>query len=62
MQQVLPPKQLYLRVRAVYALFGPKIDTKTHKPLFNDTSWKKAKNVLDEILAGNVSDPPGHVR
>ena len=32
---------------------------KTRKPLFNDTAWGKANNVLKEILAGHGSDPPG---
>ena len=35
------------------------LDGKTGAPLFNDTAWKKAKCVLDEILAGHCADPPG---
>ena len=35
------------------------IDSKTKKPLFNAAAWKKADNVLKEILAGLYSDPPG---
>jgi hypothetical protein len=35
------------------------IDSKTDKPLFNQTAWDKAANVLKEILAGYASDPPG---
>lgn len=53
------PKILYWRVRAVYALFGKMIDSKTNKPLFNAQAWKKANNVLREILCGFYSDPPG---
>lgn len=56
---ILPPSSLYWRVRAVYELFGPMIDEETKAPLFNQASWKKANNVLNEILAGNISDPPG---
>ena len=56
---ILPPSKLYWRVRAVFVLFGNKIDSKTGKPLFNAEAWKKANNVLKEILAGHFSDPPG---
>ena len=27
--------------------------------MFDDEAWKKANNVLAEILAGHASDPPG---
>ena len=53
------PKLLYYRVRAVYTLFGNIVDKKTNKPLFNKTAWKKANQVLKEILQGLYSDPPG---
>lgn len=56
---VLPPKQLYWRIRAVFVKFGNKVDTKTKRPLFNEQAWAKAKNVLKEILQGFYSDPPG---
>jgi hypothetical protein len=36
-------------------------DAKTKVPLFNKAAWKKANNVLKEILAGNASDPSGMV-
>ena len=36
-------------------------DAKTKAPLFNKAAWKKANNVLKEILAGNVSVPHGMV-
>jgi hypothetical protein len=58
---VLPPSKLYWRVRAVYEMYGPMIDAKTKAPLFNKAAWKKANNVLKEILAGNASDPCGMV-
>ncbi|KAJ1626295.1 hypothetical protein T492DRAFT_878692 [Pavlovales sp. CCMP2436] len=55
---VPPPSTLYWRVRAVYAVYGPKCD-ENGKPLFNDAAWGKADNVLREIFAGLASDPPG---
>ena len=58
-RQVPPPSILYWRVRAVFALYGNMIDSKTGKPLFNDAAWKKAKNILKEICAGLYFDPPG---
>jgi hypothetical protein len=58
---VLPPSKLYWRVRAVYEMYGPMTDAKTKAPLFNKAAWKKANNVLKEILAGNASDPCGMV-
>jgi len=58
-QIVLPPRQLYWRVRAVFVKFGSKVDSKTGKPLFNKRAWTKAKNLLKEILLGYYSDPPG---
>ena len=56
---VLPPSKLYWRVRAVFELYGPMVDSKTGVPLFNDQSWKKAQGVLNEIKLGYISDPPG---
>ncbi|KAG7371052.1 hypothetical protein IV203_019622 [Nitzschia inconspicua] len=55
----LPPRQLYYRVRAVMVAFGKRVDSKIKQPLFNKEAWKKAKNLLDEILEGFYSDPPG---
>ncbi len=54
---VLPPCLLYWQVRAVYEMYGPMLYSKTKVPLFNKAAWKKANNVLKEILAGNASDP-----
>ena len=56
---VLPPSQLYWRVRAVFEIYGPMQDQKTGKPLFGDEAWKKANGVLKEILLGHCSDHPG---
>jgi hypothetical protein len=58
---VLPPSKLYWCVRAVYEMYGPMTDAKTKAPLFNKAAWKKANNVLKEILAGNASDTCGMV-
>ena len=58
-RHVPTPKILYWRVRAVYALYGNMVDSKTQSPLFNAAAWKKADNVLQEILGGFYSDPPG---
>jgi hypothetical protein len=52
-------EQHYHRVRAVYALYGPQVDSETKLPLFNTAAWDRANNVLAEILAGHVADPPG---
>ena len=51
-------KELFVRVRAVYAVFGHLKDSVTGRPLFNDAAWKRADNVLNEILLGLYSDPP----
>ena len=52
------PCKLYFRVRAVFEIFGTKIDLNTIKPLFNKDAWGKAKNILKEILEGCYSNPP----
>ena len=56
---VLPPSLLYPRVRAVYQLYGTKVDSKINVPLFNKTNWGRANNVPKEIIARHASDPPG---
>ncbi|GFH52681.1 hypothetical protein CTEN210_09158 [Chaetoceros tenuissimus] len=58
-RKILQPEQLYWRLRAVFMTFGNLIDPRTNKPLFNKAAWGKAKNILDEVLAGLISDPPG---
>ena len=58
-RRVVPPPAIhYRRVRAVYATFGTLVDAKSGKPLFNETAWKKAQGVLDDILAGYAADLP----
>ena len=58
-RSIPPPTTLYWRVRAVYATYGPLIDSKSKSPLFNAAAWRKADNLLKEILEGYYSDPPG---
>ena len=56
---VPPPSILYFRIRAVFEVFGPQVDSKTKKTLFNDNAYTKAKEVLNDIVQGYASDPPG---
>jgi hypothetical protein len=59
-EHVVPqPSILYWGVRAVFALYGPMIDSGPGKPLFTKKCWKKADGVLKEILLGLYSDLPG---
>jgi hypothetical protein len=58
-RRCLGSRLLYWRVRSVFAVWGTKIDGVTRKPLFNNRAWKKANNVLKEILKGCYSDQPG---
>ncbi|KAF6747999.1 hypothetical protein DFP72DRAFT_1174556 [Ephemerocybe angulata] len=54
-----PPEQLYPAVSKVFSTYGPLKDSTTHAPLFNKESWKTAKNILQLIYNGYLSDPPG---
>jgi hypothetical protein len=54
-----PPELLYPLATEVYFTYGPLLDSKTNKPLFNPQAWKDAINVLKSIQAGLLSDPPG---
>ncbi|KAH7919165.1 hypothetical protein BV22DRAFT_1051234 [Leucogyrophana mollusca] len=54
-----PPEVLTPRVLKVLQTFGPLKDAVTGQPLFNDASWKKAKNYIENIRMGYFSDPPG---
>lgn len=57
--RVCPPSSvLYYRVRAVYDVYAHRVDS-SGRPLLNEAAKKKFKNVLDEIIAGHASDPPG---
>ncbi|KAG6846753.1 hypothetical protein H0H93_012095, partial [Arthromyces matolae] len=46
-------------VHDVFMTWGPLKDAKSHKPLFDKKAWKKAKEILELIRKGLVSDPPG---
>jgi hypothetical protein len=56
---VLPPSRLYWRVRAVIEAYATRRDADSNKPLFNKLCWQKANGILQEILLGYYSDPPG---
>jgi len=38
---------LFWRVRAVFAMYGDIVDSKTNKPLFNKRAWKKAQVLME---------------
>lgn len=54
-----PPHILYPLVANVFHTYGPIIDPDSKRPLFSADNWKTAKNVLDLIKNGYLSDPPG---
>ncbi len=54
-----PPEELYPLVEQVFRTYGPLKDSKTGQPLFNAAAWAVAKNILDLISKGYLSDPPG---
>jgi hypothetical protein len=56
---VPPPEILLPHVKEVLLKFGPLKDAKTSQPLFNEASWEKAKNIIENIRLGYYSDPPG---
>ena len=45
--------------QAVFDFFADQEDSEKHQPLFNKEAKKKAKLVLEAILRGELSDPPG---
>jgi hypothetical protein len=53
-----PPHILYPLVANVFRTYGPIIDPDSKRPLFSADNWKTAKNVLDLIKNGYLSDPP----
>ncbi|KAJ6448574.1 hypothetical protein C8R45DRAFT_1132891 [Mycena sanguinolenta] len=53
-----PPEDLYPLVHSVFMAWGPLKDSRTGLPLFNSAAWKVAKNILELIQNGFVSDPP----
>lgn len=54
-----PPHDLFPMVEKLFFDFGPLKDASTHLPLFNQQNWKIAKQILELIRQGYVSDPPG---
>ena len=54
-----PPEILVAWIHAVIQMYGPLKDAITSAPLFNDESWDKAKDVVENIQMGFYSDPPG---
>ncbi|KAF8174192.1 hypothetical protein K438DRAFT_1771787 [Mycena galopus ATCC 62051] len=54
-----PPEQLHGDVAEVFRTFGSLKDANTGLPLFNHAAWAIAKNVLELIAKGYLSDPPG---
>ncbi|OBZ77815.1 hypothetical protein A0H81_02815 [Grifola frondosa] len=54
-----PPEILCSCVSAVVKMYGPLKDAVTGQLLFNDVSWEKAVNVLENVRMGFYSDPPG---
>ena len=57
-RKVPPPSILHYRVWAVFAFCGNQVCPNTKKPLFNKHAWKKANNLLKEIIKGCYSDDP----
>jgi len=54
-----PPEELYPLIKKLFSVWGSLKDAKTHLPLFNAQNWKTAKQILELIREGFVSDPPG---
>jgi len=54
-----PPQKLFPMVQQLLLQYGPLKDASTHLPLFNQQNWKTAKQILELIRQGFVSDPPG---
>ena len=56
---VPPPEVLHPLVVDVFRVYGHLKDAKTGLPLFNTAAWGTAKNILEMISKGFISDPPG---
>ncbi|KAG6856426.1 hypothetical protein H0H87_004552 [Tephrocybe sp. NHM501043] len=54
-----PPEVLYPLVHEVFQTWGPLKDASSYLPLFTPALWKQAKNILELIRNGFLSDPPG---
>jgi hypothetical protein len=58
-RQIPPPEILTPLVKQMFLAYGPLKDASTNQPLFNQHAWKAAKQILELIRQGFVSDPPG---
>ncbi|KAF8057819.1 hypothetical protein FPV67DRAFT_1394478, partial [Lyophyllum atratum] len=59
-KRIIPPaEELYPLVATVFQTYGPLKDAKSGLPLFNTAAWGVAKNILELVRKGYVSDPPG---
>lgn len=54
-----PPHKLFPMVQQLLLQYGPLKDASTHLSLFNQQNWKTAKQILELIRQGFISDPPG---
>ena len=54
-----PPSLLFPLVEKVFLIYGPLKDAATGLPLFCLQHWKIAKQILELIRQGFISDPPG---
>ena len=54
-----PPEMLLPRITNVLQTYGPLTDAKTRQPLFNEKSWEKVTNIIENVRMGFYSDPPG---
>lgn len=53
-----PPEELYSHVEKVFLTYGPLRDEKTKKPLFSPHNWHAARQILELVRTGSLSDPP----
>lgn len=58
-RSVPPPDILFPLVKHLFTTYGPLKDAATKLPLFNAANWKAAKQILELICQGFISDPPG---
>jgi len=59
-RKIPPPEELKESCRAVYHLFGNRIDKKRGSaPLFKQSTWEAVENLEKHFDAGCVSDKPG---
>ncbi|KAF9529747.1 hypothetical protein CPB83DRAFT_882672 [Crepidotus variabilis] len=55
---VPPPNILFRLIQEFFDEWGPLKDATTKAPLFNQSHWKVAKQILELIRQGFISDPP----